>query len=111
MPLSPSLEGQLEAYLYMVTRGKPAAMLPVHKRDIEESVEYITARSGLKTHVEPLDNEWYVLWIYKCDHILPVIKAIPQVPVTVFDHWVLGKLFGYDEASIQDYLSTKTFYK
>jgi hypothetical protein len=104
MPLD---SGELDAYCYMVQRGKPAALVPVKGRYLEEALAVITARYGLKSYAEELANGWCMLWIYKYPHILEVIKATPQAPKTVFDHWVLGKLFGYEEAAIEDFLKTK----
>lgn len=31
------LRGHIDAYCYMVERGKPAAMIPIHKRLVDEA--------------------------------------------------------------------------
>lgn len=57
--------------------------------------------------MEILSKGWVTFWGYKYPHILEVIKNMPQAPKTVYDHWVLGKLFGYDEVAIQEFVQTK----
>lgn len=89
----------------MVQRGKPAAVIPVPERDINKVIALVNCESSLKAYIEPLADGWVSLWIYKYPHILDVIKTVPQAPESAFDHWVLGKLFGYEEAAIQEFLS------
>ena len=38
--------------------------------------------------------------------MLEIIKALPHNPKTVYDHWVLGKAFGYSDESIGEFLTT-----
>lgn len=98
------ITGEVMAYCYMVKRGKPAAMVAVQECYISE-VTGIVAELGLQIYTEPLSEGWFTLWIYRYQHILEVIKCLPQTPRTVTDHWILGKLFGYDEAAIKEFLS------
>lgn len=105
--ISPVTEGQIQAYSYMVKNGKPAAMLPVHDRDIDAATELVTTTFGLNAYVEDLAEGWKTLWIYKHEHIAEVIKSLPQAPKTIVDHWILGKLFGYEESAISDFLKSK----
>lgn len=98
--------GEVTAYCYMVHRGKPAAMVPVQERYRKDVISLVT-NQDLKVYTEPLAEGWFTLWIYKYQHILDVIKSVPQAPNSVFDHWILGKLFGYEESAIQEFL-TKT---
>lgn len=95
--------GEVMAYCYMVKRGKPAAMVAVQERYRTEVIR-IVADMGLQTYIEPLDDGWFTLWIYRYPHIFEVIKCLPQTPKTITDHWILGKLFGYDEEAIQEFL-------
>lgn len=99
--------GEVSANAYMVERGKPAAMIAVQERYAEEAVSFIEDTFALKTHIENLANGWITLWIYKYKHILDVIKMAPQAPQTVTDHWILGKLFGYEESAIDGFISSK----
>lgn len=93
-------------YCYMVQRGKPAALMPIQERHLEAAEKTVTEVFGLKIYVEKLHPGWVSLWIYKYPHILEVIKTAPQDPRTVTDHWLLGKLFGYEEAAIQELLES-----
>lgn len=98
------LDGQIEAYCYMVKNGKPAAMLPIQERYIDDAIEKVTSISNLNTFIEELSDGWRVLWIYNYPHIKEIIKSSQQAPDTLFNHWVLGKLFGYSEEAINEYL-------
>lgn len=98
-------KSKILAYCYMVQRGKPAALIPVPERDINDAVALVNREHGIKAYTESLAEGWVSLWIYKYTHILDVIKALPQAPKSTFDHWVLGKLFGYEEVAIQEFLS------
>ena len=99
-------KGEIRTYCYMVQRGKPAALIPLQERHVDAAVALVTVEPALNTYVEKLSEGWVQLWIYKYPHILEVIKATPQAPKTTFDHWVFGKLFGYEEASIQEFIKT-----
>lgn len=96
----------LFTYCYLVQRGKPAASIAVHKRDLKLA-EMIVSKEGLNYYIEILADEWVTFWVYQHPHILNVIKTIPQVPKSEYEHWVLGKLFGYDDSSIADFLSNQ----
>jgi hypothetical protein len=99
-----SIKGEITAYCYMVQRGKPAALLPVQER-YKTEMTTLVEEYGLKAYVEPLTDGWFSLWIYRYPHVLEVIKSVPQAPKTVLDHWMLGKLFGYEESAIHEFLA------
>jgi len=96
--------GQIDIYCNMVLAGvKPAACFPIQSRHKEESLKQIEVY-GLKIYCNTLADGWETIWIYKYDHILEVIKASPDFPKNTFDHWLLGKLFGYSEEAISQFL-------
>jgi hypothetical protein len=97
------VQGQLAAYCSMVKNGKPAALLSIKSCHVESALALIQTYD-LHSYVENLSDERKSLWIYKFPHVLEVIKSTKQAPVTNVDHWMLGKLFGYDEQSINDFL-------
>lgn len=101
--LPESIAAELNIYCYLVERGKPAAMLPVQTRYVDEATRIIK-NNGLNSYVTHLTEEWSTVWVYKYPYLLDVIKMTPQAPKTTFDHWVLGKLFGYSEEAIQDFI-------
>jgi hypothetical protein len=82
-------------------------MLPIHERDAENAIKFVRETFGLNTYVEDLAEGWKTIWIYKYEHILNIIKILPQAPDTILDHWILGKLFGYEESAIHDFISSK----
>lgn len=98
--------GEIGAYCYMVKRGKPAAMIPIQERYAPEAISLIE-KHELNSYTEWLSEGWKTLWIYKYPHILEVIKSVPQAPSAVFEHWLLGKLFGYEEAAIHEFIEAK----
>lgn len=99
--------GEVSANAYMVERGKPAAMIPIHERDTDNAIKMVEETFKLNAYIEDLSEGWKKLWIYKYDHVLQIINALPQAPQTVIDHWILGKLFGYEESAIHDFVSSK----
>lgn len=74
---------------------------------MEKAVNLVKKQYNLKTYKEKLSDGWYSLWIYKSNHILEIIKKVPREPKSVYDHWVLGKLFGYTEEAIEDFLTNQ----
>jgi len=97
------IQGQLVAYCMMVKNGKPAALLSIKSSHVDSALELIK-NYELHAYVEKLTDDRKSIWIYKFPHILEVIKSTGQAPITNVDHWILGKLFGYDEQSINDFL-------
>ncbi len=101
--------GQIELSCYLIQRGKPCALIPIHERLIDLASKYIRTSFKLKIYTTKLSDGWISLWIYKDDFMLEVIKSLPEKPKTTYDHWVLGKAFGYSDEAIRDFLGTITF--
>lgn len=97
---------ELMVYCQLVKRGKPAAVIPLQERHLEEALEIVESTEGLSTYTDRLSEGWISFWVYQYPHILEVIRNAPQAPKTAYDHWLLGKLFGYDEMSIQEFIKT-----
>lgn len=96
--------GEIDAYAFMVQQGKPAAAIPIKTDYLAAAVKYISKTHGSSTYYEELSEGWVTLWIYEYPHILEIIKIVRHSPQSTFDHWVLGKLFGYDEAAIAKFI-------
>lgn len=94
---------ELRIYCDLVKKGKPAAMLAITEKNLDEAIK-TAGDYGVKYYYVNYYENWYEFWIYRYPHILDVIKAVPNAPRTVYDHWVFGKLFGYDEASIGEFV-------
>jgi len=84
----------------MIQRGKPSAILSIQNRYIDKLQRYIESEYGLHVYAEKLAKESTTLWIYKDSYMLEIIQNLPYKPETVFDHWVLGKIFGYSDEAI-----------
>ena len=104
MDLPGEIIGKIFAYCELVQEGKPAAMLPIQVR-YENEAKIVIQNYGLNDYIEQLADGWLTLWIYKLPHILEIIKSMPQAPKTTYEHWVLGKLFGYSEEAIRDFIN------
>ena len=101
------LHGRIDVYCYMVKNGKPAALVPVKLCYEKEAIKYVKSYD-LKALSEELSKGWVMIWIYKYPHILEVIKSLPpSEPKTIYEEWILSKLFGYDEESIKRFLTEK----
>jgi hypothetical protein len=89
---------------YLVSRGvRPAAMQAVQDRYVAQ-VRAVAARQGLLMLTEDLAEGWTTVWVFREAHVGFVIQQTAKQPATAFEHWVLGKLFGYSEDAIADYL-------
>lgn len=97
------IASKIDLYCDLVLKGKPCACEPIQERYVREAVLKIRD-FGLKTYIEHLSEGWRTIWIYKDEYMLEIIKSLPEEPKTTFDHWVLGKAFGYSDEAIKSYL-------
>jgi hypothetical protein len=98
---------KIDLYCDLVQKGKPCACEAIQERYFEEVDKRIKNLFGLKTYVEDLAPEWKTIWIYRYEFMLEIIKLLPEEPKTTFEHWVLGKAFGYSDEAIKNFLETK----
>jgi hypothetical protein len=94
---------QINFYCDMVNKGKPSACQAIQERYISKATEIIE-ENKLKVYIEELYPDWKTIWIYKDDYMLEIIKELPKEPKTIFDHWILGKAFGYSDEAIRDFV-------
>lgn len=90
----------------MICKGKPCSCEAIQNRYIDSSIKIIN-NFGLKSYVEELSLGWKTIWIYKDEYMLEIIKKLPEQPKTIFDHWILGKAFGYSDEAIKNFVLTK----
>jgi len=103
-------KGQIDKYCESVIAGcKPVAMFPIQDRYIEESIKIINENynGSLLSHTEFLYKDWTTVWIYKKPFMIEIIKSLSEKPKTIFDHWVLGKAFGYSDEAIEEFIKIK----
>ena len=105
VPLSESRQGEISALCLMVERGKPSALPPIPSREIPAAYDWITRTHSCKAYFEYLYPGWASLWIHTHSLIFEVIRRAPREPRTTMDHWYLGKLFGYNDEAIEDYVN------
>jgi len=100
------LQGEIDKYCEAVLTGsKPCAMFPIQDRYIKEAEKFIKGHKLLSFR-EFLYPAWTTMWIYKRKFMLDVIKNLPEEPKTIYEHWVLGKAFGYSDEAIEEFLSS-----
>jgi len=100
--------GELNAYCYMVNKGcKPVAIMSLQNRYVDKAKEKVEKTDGLKFYSEYLCEGWTTIYIYKHDYLLEVIKSSPSEPKTAYDHWVLGKMFGFSDEEIGKYIESE----
>lgn len=97
------LKGKLDAYCEMVITGKPCAMLPIQERYVMLALEIIQNHK-LQGYTEPLSNNWVTIWIYKKKFMIDIIRKLPNKPKTIYENWVIGKVFGYSDEAIERYI-------
>jgi hypothetical protein len=83
------------------------AMMPIQNRYLEETKIIVENTDGLNFYSEFLYEGWTTIYIYKHDYLLEVIKNSPDEPKTVYEHWVLGKMFGYSDEEIGRFIESK----
>ena len=100
------LKGQIYTYCELVIRGKPAAIISIQDRYAKETIDIVKSNK-LYYLIEELSAGWKTLWIYKYKYMEEIIKKMPEKPKTIYDHWVLGKIFGYSDEAIKEFLETE----
>lgn len=100
-------EGQLMVYCYEISKGtKPVAVLVIKTKYTTEALGYIE-NEGLICSVRIMTKypEWSSIYIYKDKYLEEIINNAPEEPNSVYDHWILGKLFGYSDAEIKKFIT------
>lgn len=91
----------------MVARGaKPTAEVEIPRRALR-GVRAIARGYGLRCYVVPLDSGTHMLvYVYRPQHrhIPRIITAIRSVTDLTVHHWMRGKLFGYSEDAIAEFI-------
>ena len=98
---------RIDLYCDWINKGKPCACEAIQDRYVNETAQRIKSKNRLQVYIENLAPGWKTVWAYKEDYMLEIIKSLPEKPKTVFDHWVLGKAFGYSDEAIKNFLETK----
>lgn len=92
----------------MVNKGlKPVAMMSIQNRYFKEAESIVKNMNGLKFHSEYLYDGWMTIYIYKHNYMLEIIKSSPDEPKTAYEHWILGKMFGYSDEEIGKFIESK----
>lgn len=102
--MNDSLDSQIREHCFLVNSGaKPVSLLLLQGRYYAEVGELIE-KYKLKYHFEPLEDEWFTVWIYKKPILKDIISRLKTEPETALDHFILGCLFGYSIEEICNYI-------
>lgn len=97
--------GMLMQIAYDVERGaKPAGEVTVKKDKVSEYVSLVHKHSKTVCYIEPLDDTFSTVFIVKDPRMVALLRARPRDPKTITDHFLLGKLFGYSDDAILDWI-------
>ena len=100
------LAGQVVAYCERVNTGSSlAAQLGCAKRYVDKLVRLI-AQEGCKSLVEPHEPDRVAIWIYRDElvkHLIDQARSGPDSP-TERDMWSTGKLFGYADREVVNFI-------
>jgi len=104
------LDGTLYTYIEAVQSGcKPIAAFGVLKRHLGHVVEIIE-REGLQYVVEPWTEDRIYLYLYRESYLGEIIATLDSLPGGIsktFRVWASGKLFGYSDHDIKEYLEER----
>lgn len=101
------IEGEIQSYCYLVKAGcKPMAVVSVKSIYLEMVKHSIKNDYNLNVYIEDVEDylEWKTVYIYKYNYLLDIIKQLPAKPQSPYDHWVIGKLCGYSDYEIGEYI-------
>lgn len=97
----------LQTQALLVSRGvRPAAVEVLQERYLDEA-RRVAEHHQLLWRADGLATGWTEFWLYRHPHLSRVIDCMPRKPATAYEHWVLGKLFGYSEEAIADFLNAQ----
>lgn len=99
-------EGKLSAELYLVKRQvRPAFNMALRKSMLDHALKLVRDE-GLHALVQPLSEQHVAFSVFAQPHLAAIIPQIDVLPNPLRD-WAYGKLFGYSEASIGEFLAAK----
>ena len=96
--------------MVMINKGKPISCEAIQDRYVDESINVINDYN-LQYYIEELSEGWKCIWIYREDYMLEIIKNLPNNPTSIYEHWILGKAFGYSDEAIKEFITNKKIEK
>ena len=111
---------EVENECYLIDKGvRSCALVPVsgfyqNEMDILSKLEEVVLNHKLHSYTIKqkfldCDLEVYIFWIYKYHHQLALIKYVESKSDNkdILSEWIIGKLLGYSDESMEDYLTMK----
>jgi len=100
------IKGQLTELAAQVAAGvKLVAEVSIKRGEFDEYAKYLhLSYPALFCYLEESECGWGTLWIMKDHRLTPLIDERPTTPSSPADHFYLGKLFGYSDAAILDFI-------
>lgn len=104
-------KGTAYSYADEVAKGvKPVAEVTVKTGEVWKCVSFVHKHHPEVTcYVEECATApgWSFVWMMQDARMLDIIVQRPLEPKTAADHWYLGKLFGYSDTAILDWVRTE----
>ena len=98
--------GQTSAYIEQVLAGaKLAAQIGCSKEHVQEVIN-AAGRDGCRCIVEDREYGRVAVWIFRSPFVRALIEEFSRnaTPPTAAGVWAMGKLFGYSDDAVGDYL-------
>ena len=104
LDISIDLRAVISTHAYMCIKGKPTSVVSVQTRYIKKAIDVVKSHN-LKYHIKKLADGWCELWMYDNPIMKEIIECTPDKPASNYDHWILGKLFGYSDEKIFEFMN------
>jgi hypothetical protein len=102
--ISQNLLHESLTYCELVRTGiKPIACITCQNRYADAVISLVESET-LLSYVEQNGPDWKVVYMFKDNIMIEIIKELPDKPKSPFEHWVCGKAFGYSDSSIVDFI-------
>lgn len=101
--------GSILAHILLINgRVRPVALVMVRNEHLEKCIDLIK-NEGMNIILNPRGNNHTAVYIYKnssLGHIINFALGKPYDKKTLM-HWINGKMFGYSDESIEDFIMQK----
>jgi hypothetical protein len=98
----------IEDHCYLISKGVRSAALvsfQQNKKTDINIIDEVAKRNNVKYYIKPYYKDgWKELWIYENDIVKYIIDELPDIPRLPSEHYLLGKLFGYSDDKIFDFI-------
>lgn len=102
------IDGTFTNYCSQVKLGsKPIAFMNMKTDGVNMAAICAKNEYQLNTYIQDVKDypEWKVIYLYKHEYLINIIKNLPEYPQTPYEHWIIGKACGYSDDAIGEFIS------